>query len=143
MEGITKQSDGIERVVFPPVTEHEINKLSGDGECFDCPVRKQCRKEENLLGENGEKVAFPAFNGSDAFSNTIKLAYNLHLLSYHSLIHIMPKETFSDQTVFTINKPGYYRIFMIYTDRAWDDCICRSCAIKIDAETENIKTEEE
>lgn len=128
MEGIAKKEKGIDVIEFPPVTEHELSYKGG--ECFDCPVREKCKKEAEKLGTKDEIVEFPSVSGE--FANTFHIAYNMRLLSYKSLLHIMPKETFTEEVVFHIQKPGYYRVFMIYTDKAWKDCICRSAAIHIE-----------
>lgn len=137
MEGISKKIENdIEAIEFPPVTEHELTLK--EGECFDCPVRMQCKKEEEALGTLDEKVEFPKIKEGE-FSKKLHFAYNMRLLSYHSLLHIMPKETFAEEVIFRIPNPGYYRIFMIYTDKAWKDCICKSVVVHIKGNVNNTK----
>ena len=133
-EGIEKQDGEIKKYIFEPVTEHNINILNGKGECFDCNVASQCKKEalETLNGNPFNHVCFPALEPESPFANTVRYACNLKLLSYYSLIHIMPNESFSEEAIFTIRKAGYYRVFMIYTDKEWKDCICKSIVIRIE-----------
>lgn len=132
-EGIEREAGELKEYEFEPVTEHEINVLKGKGVCFDCAIATQCKKEaaDSFEGKNVH-VCFPELEPESPFVNTVRYAYNLKMLSHHSLIHIMPNESFSEETVFTIKKAGYYRIFMIYTDKEWKDCICKSIVIRIE-----------
>ncbi len=131
-EGIGKVDGALTKYDFERITEHQFNTLSGKEACFDCAVAAQCKKEaEESLLRGKATVSFPELETDSPFANTLRYAYNLRLLSHHSLIHIMPNESFSEEVVFTINKPGYYRIFMIYTDKEWKDCICKSTVVKI------------
>lgn len=136
-EGIVEQVGNINVVKYESVTEHNFNQLAGKEPCFDCAVAQQCRRDAQRAFEDSTGIDAPAFppqKADDAlrFKDTLRFAYNLRLLSYHSLIHVMPKETFSEEAIFTLSKSGYYRIFMIYTDKEWKDCICKSAVVKID-----------
>ncbi len=112
---------------------------------YFCRIARECLYEGyaelgNIPNRNKEgeskSTLFPICNPDkfpdDArFANKVKYAYNCRLLSYHSLLYIAPNETFSENMVFTIPKPGYYRIIVIYTDKKWKECICKSIVVHI------------
>lgn len=123
--------DGVTRFLFEPITQHELSRLEKN-ECFDCKIAQHCKKEGKELseGENEPTVTFPKC--MTGFEKTTRYCCNLEQLSYVSLLHIMPKETFKQDIVLNIPEPGYYRAFVIYTDKDWDDCTCSSTVFKID-----------
>ena len=138
-EGIDDKKGEINTIKFEPVTEHNQSTLGGKEPCFDCLVCQQCKSDAEQALNRNLNVVTPKFpplkeidGGGSPYKETIRLAYNLRLLSFNSLIHIMPKETFTEEAVFTITRPGFYRAFMIYTDKEWKDCICRSSVFKIE-----------
>lgn len=137
----------IKTIIFEPVTDHNQSALGGKEPCFDCLVCQQCKNDaQQALNTNNNLVTpnFPPLKevegGVSPYKDTLRLAYNLRLLSFNSLIHIMPKETFTEEAVIRITKPGYYRAFMIYTDKEWKDCICRSSVFSIDEPIKEEKT---
>ena len=142
-EGIPDIKGQLHAVKFEPVTEHNQSSLGGKEPCFECSICQQCKDDAKKALDRNENVVTPKFpplkefdGGVSPYKDTIRFAYNLRLLSFNSLIHIMPKETFTEEAVFTINKAGYYRAFMIYTDKEWKDCICRSSVFKIEKDKE-------
>ena len=135
-EGVLDDShNDAQAIKFPSVTEHNMNMLDGNP-CFECAVSKLCKEEAEEAKRNSQNIEpkFPPCNKAEEkeFKDTVAFAYNMKLLSYSSLIHVMPNETFTDEAVISLPKPGYYRIFMIYTDKEWKDCICRSSVVKVE-----------
>lgn len=129
-EGIAdkKDSNGLQIPIlyqFEPITEHRIDRSRG--ECFDCKIAEYCKK--NGATEDGE-IDFPE-KVSKEFAGTLRYCCNLRQLSYFTLVHIMPQETFRQDIVLKIPKPGVYRAFVIYTGRGWDDCICTTKIFRI------------
>lgn len=126
-EGVECVENGITRYIFEPITEHQIDRSTG--ECFDCKVATYCKNEiiDDLTGE----ITFPPCNAKSPFRDKLRYAINLRQLSYFSLVHIMPKETFQEEIVLKIATPGIYRAFVIYTGKEWDDCICASTIFKL------------
>lgn len=126
-EGITETSDEEPyRYIFEAITEHQINRSTG--ECFDCKLAEHCKKEE--VNETTGKITFPTCE-DNLFKDTIRYCCNLRQLSYFTIVHIMPKETFREDVVLKINKPGVYRAFVIYTGKEWNDCICTAQVFRI------------
>lgn len=130
-ESIPETDNNVIRYKFEPITQHSFYRRNNE-ECFDCIVSRHCKKEAQKFNakDNNPPVTFPECS-HDEFRNTLRYCCNLKLLSYVSLLHIMPKETFKEDTVISIKKPGYYRAFVIYLDKDWDDCTCSSTTFKI------------
>ena len=138
-EGIVEPQENVDIIKFEPVTDHNQGALGGQEPCFECLVCQQCKNDAEQARNRNINVVSPNFpplqvidGGVSPYKDTLRLAYNLRLLSFNSLIHIMPKETFTEEAVFKITKAGYYRVFMIYTDKEWKDCICRSSVFIIE-----------
>lgn len=125
-EGIEEKTD--EKVCkyrFEAITEHQIDRSTG--ECFDCRLAQFCK--EKGTDEFGT-IEFPSCKETE-FQNTMRYCCNLRQLSYFSLVHIMPKESFREDVVVKIDKPGVYRAFVIYTGKEWNDCICTTKIFRI------------
>lgn len=114
------------RFIFEAITEHQIDRSTG--ECFDCKLAQHCKKED--VNETTGKITFPPCEDS-YFNDTIRYCCNLRQLSYFTIVHIMPKETFREDVVLKIDKPGVYRAFVIYTGKEWNDCICTTQVFRI------------
>lgn len=127
-EGIEKEEGGINRYIFEPITEHQINRNTG--ECFDCKVAEYCKNEK--VNEATGKITFPPCDENSSFKNKLRYCCNLRQLSYFTLVHIMAKETFREDVVLKIPTPGVYRAFVIYTGKEWDDCICSTKIFKVE-----------
>lgn len=119
-EGIEKNESNVTRYDFERITEHQIDRSTG--ECFDCQVAKHCKNES--IDDISGKISFPPCGDESPFKNKLRFCYNLRQLSYFTLVHIMPKETFRQDVILKISNPGVYRAFAIYTGKEWDDCIC-------------------
>ena len=119
-------NESIHRYLFESITEHQIDRSTG--ECFDCKLAQHCKSEE--VNETTGKISFPECE-DDSFEDNIRYCCNLRQLSYFTIVHIMPKETFREEIFLKINKPGVYRAFIIYTGKEWDDCICTSQVFRI------------
>lgn len=125
-EGIEiKGKKSVNEYKFEPLTEHRISRDTG--ECFDCKIAEFCKSKP--VGEKG-KIVFPECESAE-FLDTIRYCCNIRQLSYYSLVHIMPGETFTEDVVLNIEKPGVYRAFVIYTGKEWDDCICTTQIFRI------------
>lgn len=126
-EGIEKDESGIKRYIFEAITEHQINRNTG--ECFDCEVAEHCKNER--VDETTGKITFPPCKEDSPFKNKLRYCCNLRQLSYFTLVHIMSKETFREDVVLEIPAPGVYRAFVIYTGKEWDDCICSTAIFRV------------
>lgn len=127
-EGIEKDENNIKRYIFEAITEHQINRNTG--ECFDCEIAEHCKKER--IDETTGKITFPPCKEDSPFKNKLRYCCNLRQLSYFTLVHIMSKETFREDVVLKIPTPGVYRAFVIYTGKEWDDCICSTAIFRIE-----------
>jgi len=112
-EGIEKDEGGVKRYIFEPITEHQINRSTG--ECFNCEVAEHCKNER--VDETTGKITFPPCKDESPFKNKLRYCCNLRQLSYFTLVHIMSKETFREDVVLNISSPGVYRAFVIYTGK--------------------------
>lgn len=119
-EGIEKNENGVIRYDFEDITEHQVDRSSG--ECFDCKIAEHCKNE--LINDTSDKISFPPCRDDSPFKNKLRFCCNLRQLSYFTLVHIMPKETFRQDVILKIPNSGVYRAFAIYTGKEWDDCIC-------------------
>ena len=130
-ESIPKKDDDIITFEFEPITQHRIY-YEKNKRCYDCIVSRHCKNEVKSFDhkEKNPPVTFPKCT-SEKFQNTLRYCCNLKLLSYVSLLYLMPKETFKEDIVIRIDKPGYYRAFVIYTDIEWNDCTCSSSTFSI------------
>lgn len=126
-EGIEKTENNVSKYIFEAITEHQIDRSTG--ECFDCQIAEHCKKEN--VDENTGKITFPSCSDGSPFKNKLRYCCNLRQLSYFTLVHIMPKETFREDVVLKISSPGVYRAFVIYTGKEWDDCICTTTIFRI------------
>ena len=126
-EGIEKNENGVIRYDFEGITEHQVDRSTG--ECFDCQVADHCKNE--FINDSSGKISFPPCEDDSLFKNKLRFCCNLRQLSYFTLVHIMPKETFRQDVILKIPRPGVYRAFAIYTGKEWDDCICTTKLFRI------------
>lgn len=105
---------------FDRITEHPP-KGKGD---FYCKLAHHYRSAD-VYNNNG-LVTLPKVIDKSMFPKTKRYCLNLRQLSYFSLEHIMPGESFREDTVIQIKKPGIYRAILYYSDKNWKDCSCRS-----------------
>lgn len=126
-EGIEKNENGVIRYDFEGITEHQVDRSTG--ECFDCQVADHCKNE--FINDSSGKISFPPCEDDSLFKNKLRFCCNLRQLSYFTLVHIMPKETFRQDVILKIPRPGVYRVFAIYTGKEWDDCICTTKLFRI------------
>jgi len=126
-EGIEKNENGVIKYDFEGITEHQVDRSTG--ECFDCQVAEYCKKES--IDDSSGKISFPPCADDSPFKDKMRFCCNLRQLSYFTLVHIMPKESFRQDVILKITNPGVYRAFAIYTGKEWDDCICTTKLFKI------------
>lgn len=127
-EGIEKDESGVKRYIFEAITEHQINRDTG--ECFDCEIAEHCKNER--INETTGKITFPPCKEGSPFKDKLRYCCNLRQLSYFTLVHIMSKETFREDVVLQIPTSGVYRAFVIYTGKEWDDCICSNTIFRVE-----------
>ena len=77
-EGIEKNENGVIRYDFEGITEHQVDRSTG--ECFDCKVAEHCKKE--LINDTSGKISFPPCGDDSPFKNKLRFCCNLRQLSY-------------------------------------------------------------
>jgi hypothetical protein len=102
---------GIEKdnlITFPFCLKHE----QGEN---DCIMGKKCKA--------GGVNSFPVDILPDEFRDKFHKSINLKHLSTDSVKFIDPGESFSEDAVLNINKPGVYRVIAVWTS-VNADCLC-------------------
>ena len=115
--------DGIYQ--FDRIIEHPPK---GKGE-FYCKLAHHYRDHD--VYSDKCLIDLPKTIDCETFCEINKYCVNLRQLSFYSLEHIMPGESFREDTVIKINKPGIYRAILYYSDKNWKDCSCRSVVFEV------------
>lgn len=105
-EGILREKGYYE---FPFLLKHE-------GGEYDCVLSKICQKE---------KLDYPKDRLGRGFQNIHTDCIQLRHLSSESILYIAPAESFMEDVVVKLPKPGVYRAIIVFTAKD-ADCICAS-----------------
>ena len=137
MEGIEDDlSKGVKSILFPTLEHTPTFDSFCDGYNF-CALYKKCLEDQEMLYSDDNYIRFPSdisfpSPADSRFMDTIQIAYNLKKLTGNSIVYVEPNSTLTEDVIFRLPKSGYYRIVMVYTDREWKLCECRSIVFKID-----------